>query len=137
MPVSTLPPRFYAFTASLGLAGALVFADTGAARADVKLPSIFGSHMVLQRDQKDRVWGKADPKEEVTVSINGKSKQTTAGDDGAWNVTLDPMPAGGPYTCTLTVKWKEHGRVWTTCSWARSGCAPANQTCNWTSQQRQ
>src|SRR5690242_19812926 len=27
------------------------------ALADVKLPAIFGSHMVLQRDQKDRVWG--------------------------------------------------------------------------------
>ena len=27
-----------------------------AALAEVKLPAIFGPHMVLQRDQKDRVW---------------------------------------------------------------------------------
>ncbi len=30
------------------------------ARADVKVPAIFGSHMVLQRDQANRVWGWAD-----------------------------------------------------------------------------
>ena len=37
------------------------------AKADVKLPAIFGDHMVLQRDQKDKVWGWAEPGEEVTV----------------------------------------------------------------------
>ena len=66
------------------------------ARGDVKLPALFGDHMVLQRDQNDRVWGWADPGEEVTVSINGQSKTATAGADGKWQVTLDPMPAGGP-----------------------------------------
>ena len=74
------------------------------ARGDVKLPALFGDHMVLQRDQNDRVWGWADPGEEVTVSINGQTKTATAGADGKWQVTLDPMPAGGPYT--LTVKGK-------------------------------
>ena len=38
------------------------------------------------------------------MSINGQSKTATAGADGKWQVTLDPMPAGGPYT--LTVKGK-------------------------------
>jgi sialate O-acetylesterase len=75
-----------------------------AARADVTMPNVFGSHMVLQRDQPDRVWGWAEPGEEITVSIAGQSKSTKAGDDGAWSVTLDPMPAGGPHT--LTVKGK-------------------------------
>jgi sialate O-acetylesterase len=74
------------------------------ARADVKLPALFGNHMVLQRDQKDRVWGKAEPGEEVTVSIAGQSKSATADKDGKWLVTLDPLPAGGPHT--LTVKGK-------------------------------
>ena len=43
-------------------------------RADVKMPAIFGSHMVLQRDQKDRVWGWAEPGEEVTVKIAGQTQ---------------------------------------------------------------
>jgi sialate O-acetylesterase len=71
------------------------------ARADVKLPAIFGSHMVLQREQKDRVWGWAEPGEEVTVKIAGQSHETKASADGSWQVTLDPMPAGGPHTLSV------------------------------------
>ena len=74
------------------------------ARGDVKLPAIFGSHMVLQQKQKDRVWGSADPGEEVTVTIADQTKTTKADDDGKWSVTLDPLPAGGPHTLTVEGK---------------------------------
>jgi sialate O-acetylesterase len=83
---------------------ALLAAQPSGARADVKLPAIFGSHMVLQRDQKDRVWGWAEPGEEVTVQIAGQGKTAQAGPDGAWQVVLDPMPAGGPHTMTIRGK---------------------------------
>jgi sialate O-acetylesterase len=89
-----------------------------AARGDAKLPAVFGSHMVLQRDQKDRVWGWADPGEEVTVKIGGQSHATKAGADGSWQVMLDPMPAGGPHTLaiegknTLTFDDVLVGEVW-------------------------
>jgi sialate O-acetylesterase len=89
-----------------------------AATADVTLPHIFGNHMVFQRDQKDRVWGWAEPGEEVTVEIAGQSKKAKAGDDGAWQVQLDPMPAGGPHSMTVkgknTVKFEDVlvGEVW-------------------------
>jgi sialate O-acetylesterase len=76
------------------------------ARADVKLPAIFGSHMVLQRDQNDRVWGWASPGEEVTVRIGDQSKSAKAGADGKWSVTLDPLPAGGPHTLIVEGKNK-------------------------------
>ena len=81
--------------AAMGLA--LLVGPNSAARADVKVPAIFGSHMVLQRDQKDRVWGWAEPGEEVTVKIAGQEKTAKAGPDGSWQVVLDPMPAGGPH----------------------------------------
>jgi sialate O-acetylesterase len=89
-----------------GLAGlalaAIVLAEGGRpARGDVKLPSLFGSHMVLQQGQRDRVWGRAEPGEEVTVKIGDQTKTTKAGADGKWMVTLDPLPAGGPYTLTI------------------------------------
>jgi len=74
------------------------------ARADVKLPAIFTPHMVLQRDQKDKVWGWAEKGEEVTVSIAGQTKTAKADDDGKWSLQLDPLPAGGPHT--MTVKGK-------------------------------
>ncbi len=40
------------------------------AQADVKLPKVIGSHMVLQRDRPLPVWGWADPGEEVTVKLD-------------------------------------------------------------------
>jgi sialate O-acetylesterase len=104
-----------------GLAVALVAIATAqppAARGDVKLPAVFGSHMVLQRDQKDRVWGWAQPGEEVTVEIAGQSKSAKAGPDEAWQVTLDPMAAGGPHIMTIkgknTLRFEDVliGEVW-------------------------
>jgi sialate O-acetylesterase len=89
-----------------------------AARADVKEPAIFGSHMVLQRDQKDRVWGWAEPGEEVTVKIGDQSHTAKASPDGSWQAVLDPMPAGGPHTLTIQGKNKLQfddvlvGEVW-------------------------
>lgn len=75
-----------------------------AARGDVKVPAIFGSRMVLQRDQKDRVWGWAEPGEEVAVKIAGQSQTTKAGPDGSWQVMLDAMPAGGPHALLIQGK---------------------------------
>jgi sialate O-acetylesterase len=74
------------------------------AHGDVKVPAIFGSHMVLQREQKDRIWGWADPGEEVAVMINGQRHATKAGPDRSWHVELDPMLAGGPYTLSIQGK---------------------------------
>jgi sialate O-acetylesterase len=88
----------------VGLAVALVALMVGphtAAWGDVKVPAVFGSHMVLQRDQKVRVWGWAEPGEEVTVKIGSQSHTTKAGSDGSWQVELDPMPAGGPHTLAI------------------------------------
>jgi sialate O-acetylesterase len=97
--------RWLRINVTSGFALAAMLASFGApARADVKLPAIFGEHMVLQRDQKDRVWGWADAGEDVTVAIKDQSKTAKAGPDGKWEVTLDPLPTGGPYT--LTVKGK-------------------------------
>ncbi len=70
-------------------------------RAEVRLPAIFGSHMVLQQNQRDRVWGWADPGEEVVISIAGQRLSTRADSKGAWQVELEPMPAGGPHTLTV------------------------------------
>jgi sialate O-acetylesterase len=84
--------------------GLLLSGAISPARADVKLPAIFGSHMVLQQGQKDRVWGSAAPGEEVSVSIGDQTKTAAADKDGKWTVTLDPLPVGGPLT--MTVKGK-------------------------------
>ncbi|MDB4721587.1 hypothetical protein OAF65_07720 [Verrucomicrobiales bacterium] len=63
--------------------------------ADVKLPNVIGSGMVLQRDMAVPVWGWAEAGEEVTVSFAGQIKKTKTGDDGKWTVSLDPLKANG------------------------------------------
>ena len=45
------------------------------AAADVKLPALFSSHMVLQRGTPVPIWGRADPGERVTVAV----RPTTGG----------------------------------------------------------
>ena len=76
----------------------------GPARADVKLPAIFGNHMVLQRDQKDRVWGWADPGEEVTVTINDQTKTTKAGPTAMAGDARPDCPPADRYTLTVNGK---------------------------------
>ena len=70
--------------------------------ADVKLPSVLNSHMVLQRDKPLPIWGLADPGEKVTVTVAGNSESATTGDDGKWMVTMPSMKADGK-THSLTV----------------------------------
>ena len=74
------------------VAGSLALGQT-AAQAEVKLPSVFDDHMVLQQGQKLPIWGWADPGESVTVSVAGQTKKTKAGKDGAWDVHLKPLKA--------------------------------------------
>ncbi len=77
----------------------LLFA--GVAVAELKLPSIFGDHMVLQRERPVAVWGWDEAGEEVTVTLDGKSVKTTADSQGRWQVTLPAHAAGGPFTLTI------------------------------------
>lgn len=72
--------------------------------ADVTLPNIFSNSMVLQRDQPNPVWGQADPGEVVTVGIGSQKHAVTAGDDGAWRVTLEPMAIGEPLEMVISGK---------------------------------
>jgi sialate O-acetylesterase len=76
-----------------------------AALADVRLPRIFGSDMVLQRDVPLPVWGWADNGEKVTVSVDGgAATEATANDKGEWMVKLAAIPAGGPHKLTIAGK---------------------------------
>ncbi|MCB1124770.1 MAG: sialate O-acetylesterase, partial [Verrucomicrobiae bacterium] len=75
----------------------ITLASAAFSRAEVTLPSIFGDHMVLQRNQTNPVWGWAEAGEEIEVSIHGQSHSTKADRNGYWKVNLRPMKAGGPH----------------------------------------
>ena len=73
------------------------------ATADVTLPPVLGSGMVLQRDLPVPVWGWAEAGEKVSVSFAGQTKTSKAGDDGKWMVKLDPLKANSE-AASLTVE---------------------------------
>lgn len=84
------------------LAAAVATLLSGSAlQAEVTLPAIFTSHMVLQRDLTNPIWGKAAPGEEVTVALDDQTQTAKAGDDGRWIAKLPPLPAGGPHKITV------------------------------------
>lgn len=74
------------------------------ARAEIKLPSLFGENMVLQAGVKDPVWGTADPHQKVTVTLGAAQASATASAAGRWKVELGPLQPGGPYEMTVAGK---------------------------------
>jgi sialate O-acetylesterase len=90
--------RSMKFRLAMIFAGILVtfaLVDTPTLRADIKLPAVLNSHMVLQRDMPIPVWGWADAGEKVTVSIGDATAMATADADGKWKVSLPAMKADG------------------------------------------
>ena len=59
-------------------------------RAEVRVPRLFGDHVVLQQRMKNAIWGWADAREMVTVEASwGKQATTTADAQGRWKVFLE------------------------------------------------
>lgn len=84
--------KLNSFLFALFCAVTLFFAVTPVtARADVVLPNIFSSNMVLQRELDVPIWGTADAGENVTVKFAGQVKRTKADVEGKWMVHLDPL----------------------------------------------
>lgn len=71
--------------------------------ADVRLPSVIGSHMVLQQKSNVQLWGWCSPGEKITVTASWDTTHYTAmGTRGAdWMLTMATPTAGGPYTITI------------------------------------
>src|SRR5580698_1456859 len=72
------------------------------ARAEVRLPKVFTSHMVLQQEMPLVIWGWAQPNETVTVTLASATAQAQANERGEWKVVLPAMKAGGPFTLKVT-----------------------------------
>jgi sialate O-acetylesterase len=103
----------------LGLAAAVGLLLPSGSDAALRLPAIFGDHMVLQQQLANPVWGWDTPGTKVTVTFAGQTKTAEAGADGKWTVKLDAVPANDqPQTLTITGTEKREmsdvlvGEVW-------------------------
>ena len=119
----------------------LVASSRPLAQADVSLPKVIGSHMVLQRGRPLPIWGWAEPGEKVTVKFDeatATARQDAKGDwkggvavpavlaatatadaHGDWKVVLPAMEADGkPHRMIISGKNKIElddiliGEVW-------------------------
>ncbi|MEQ1761531.1 MAG: sialate O-acetylesterase [Pyrinomonadaceae bacterium] len=73
--------------------------------AEVKVPDVIASSMVLQQGQAIPIWGTADAGESVTVTFAGKKKTVVAGADGKWRVDIGKFEASaGPRSMTIAGK---------------------------------
>jgi len=78
-----------------------VFYSCDQKAAYIKPNSLFTDHMVLQRNIEVPIWGKAEPRGEVTIKIGNDEFKTVAAADSSWQVKIPPQKAGGPYTIEI------------------------------------
>jgi sialate O-acetylesterase len=72
-------------------------------KAEVRLPAIIGSHMVLQQNSNVKLWGWCDPSEKIKINLGSDTSNynTTGTADGKWLLNIKTPSAGGPYTVTI------------------------------------
>lgn len=72
-------------------------------QAEIVLPSVLGSNMVLQQQSEVKLWGKADPKAHVKIitSWNKITYSVKADKAGNWEVKVSTPVAGGPYDISI------------------------------------
>ena len=72
--------------------------------AEVRLPAVLGSNMVLQRNTEVNFWGEATPRSRVQIvtSWDGQKYEVRADEQGHWQTKLFTGEAGGPYTIRVS-----------------------------------
>ena len=71
--------------------------------AEIKVASILGDNMVLQRNTEIKLWGKASPKQKliITTGWNKVITTITCSEKGDWLVKVKTTEAGGPYSINI------------------------------------
>ena len=85
----------------------------------LELARIFRSGMVLQRDKRISVWGTAEPKQSVILTLQGQSSSVKADKEGKWQLICGPFKTSVNETMTvvsgteiLTLSDIAIGEVW-------------------------
>lgn len=71
--------------------------------ADVRLPNVLSSNMVLQQRSQTNLWGWCEPGEKIaiTTSWDQRTDSVKGTRDGNWRLSIPTPAAGGPYTITI------------------------------------
>ncbi len=77
----------------------IVLLSAGYVLANVSLPEIFGSNMVLQQKSEVSIWGWARTGEKIVLTAGWLDSElnATANTQGEWKIVVKTPAAGGPY----------------------------------------
>ena len=89
-------------------------------KQNLKLPSIFSDHMVLQQKTDVIFWGKSNPNDKIVITGSWVDSNHVKSDNyGNWELRLSTPSAGGPYELEVsssenTIKYQDVliGEVW-------------------------
>ena len=108
--------KFSSATASLFVMVILIL--QGHVSAELRMSSVFGDSMVVQRDKPIHIWGWTKPNQQVTAKLGGHTASGKSNADGRFDLSLDPLPAGGPHELVIVADEKHTftdvlvGEVW-------------------------
>jgi len=86
--------------------------------ADVRLPQLVSDNMVLQRDTPIKLWGWAEPGEQIVVYLDDQRIGSVTSDNNEWSLMLPAQPAGSQHTLrivannTITINNLAFGELW-------------------------
>jgi sialate O-acetylesterase len=71
--------------------------------ANIRLPSVIASNMVLQQKSTVKLWGWCSPSERIVITPSWSNKTDTVYGtrDANWKISIQTPAAGGPHTITL------------------------------------
>lgn len=86
----------------------------------LKLPEYYGENMVFQQNAPLVISGTANANDVITVALNNQNATVKVPENGAWQITLPAMKAGGPYPFKIQSKQSKNihfknvyiGEVW-------------------------
>ncbi|MEO2022376.1 MAG: sialate O-acetylesterase [Pirellulaceae bacterium] len=112
---------------------ALLLSACSTSWADVRLPRIFGDHLVLQQQTRNAIWGWADVNERVTVTASwGATAATKADKNGRWKLFLNTPGHGTNHslviaaTNTIRIGDVAIGEVWLCAGQSNMGWSMGN-----------
>ncbi len=99
-------PRSRCSRVGLSVTLILIIGSGASAFAEVRLPPIIGSHMVLQQKSEVEIWGWSEPSEEITIKPGWEDSVYSAKGTrwAKWSVKIKTPAAGGPYTIAISGK---------------------------------
>ena len=75
----------------------LLFVQSNHLMSQIRLPKLISDGVILQRNEKIKIWGWASPKEKIKLEFKSKTYSIKANQKGNWAIILPAQKAGGPY----------------------------------------